>query len=221
MGGDGSPLRCTTPGGMGNGRIPEGITVDPDSCVAEGVTSDTYGTWAFITQVEQSGLRVPVPYCWTVDEQAPGAYTIVVDHSGGTDNALQPAVGSFVVGDPIAFGGGGDPFFRITQDTPLNPIHFHFSFNVASSPFGDCGMDNCYSLDPTDVIMDDDGGRIGFSHELTAFGGPVSEDFAGRPWIFTVRTFYCLADNDVDCNDANHQANGNGELRFSAIYFPE
>ena len=220
VGGDGSPLHCTTPPGTGNGRIPDGIAVDPDSCAAEGSTSDSYGTWAWITLVEQSGLRVPVPYCWTVEEQAPGAYTVTGDHSGGTDNALEPAVGTVVPGDPISFGGDGDPIFRVTQATPLNPIHFHFSFSVAASAFGDCGMTDCYGLDPTTVILNASDERIGFSHELTALGGPVAEDFADRPWIFSVRTFYCIADNDVDCNDANYMRNGNGELRFSAIYFP-
>jgi hypothetical protein len=220
-GGDGSPLRCTTSGGSGEGRIPDGITVDPDSCVAQGTTDDTYGTWAWITQVEQSGLRMPVPFCWTIDEQAPGAYTIVGNHSGGMDNALEPAVRTFVPGDPIAFGGGGDPIFYVTQDTPLNPIHFHFSFNVAASPFGDCGVADCYGLDPTDIVMNMAGERIGFSHELFALGGPLDDAFADRPWVFTVRTFYCIADNTVDCNNDNYLANGNGELRFSAIFFPE
>jgi hypothetical protein len=220
-GGDGSPLRCATPGGPGEGRIPDGITVDPDSCAAVGTTDDTYGTWAWITQVEQSGLRVSVPYCWTIAEQAAGAYTIVANHSGGTDNALEPAVRTFVPGDPLSFGGSGDPTFYVTQDTALAPMHYHYSFMVAASPFGDCGLDDCYGLDPTDVVRNAADEVIGFSHELYALGGPLGDAFADRPWIFTVRTFYCIADNSVDCNDANSPANGNGELRFSVIYRPE
>jgi hypothetical protein len=221
VGGDGSPLHCTTPGGSGEGRLPTGIVVDPDSCAATGTADDDYGTWAWITRVEQSGLRVPVPYCFTIEEQDPGAYTIVGDHSGGTDNALQPAMRTFVPGEPLAFGGDGDPLFVVTQDSALAAIHFHYAFNVAASPFGDCGRSDCFGLDPSVVVMNGDGDRVGFSHELWALGDPPPEELEDRPWVFTLRTFYCISDNETDCNDANYEANGNGELRFSAIFFPE
>ena len=221
IGGDGSPVTCGTPGGSGEGRIPDGIGVNEDSCAIEGTTDDTYGTWVWITQIRQSGLRVPVPYCYTIDEQNEGAYSVTGSHSGGTDNHLEPAVGTFAPGQPISFGGDGDPLFRVVQETELSPLHFHYSFQIAASPFGDCGLEDCLGLDPTTVVSNMMDENIGFTHELYALGDAVPEEFEDRPWVWTVETFYCLADNNLDCNDDNYLANGNGELRFGVIMLPE
>jgi hypothetical protein len=221
VGGDGSPLTCSTPGGPGEGRIPDGIGVGEDSCAIEGTTDDAYGTWVWITQLRQSGLRVPVPYCYTIEDQPPGAYTITGSHSGGTDNHLEPAVVTFGPGEPLSYGGDGDPLFSVVQETPLAPLHFHFSFSIAASPFGDCGLDDCFGLTPTTVLTNASDENIGFSHELFALGDTVPREFEDRPWVFTLETFYCLADNGTDCNDDNFLANGNGELRFGVIMVPE
>ncbi|HEY8376692.1 MAG TPA: Ig domain-containing protein, partial [Nannocystis sp.] len=74
-GGDGSPITCSTPGGSGNGKIPTGLSVDPESCEITGSVAETrYGSWSWIVAAEQSGVTVYAPYCAVQPLQAPMAY---------------------------------------------------------------------------------------------------------------------------------------------------
>src|SRR5690606_31396563 len=84
--GDGTPITCEPAGGRGGGKVPAGISVNPDTCRIEGTLEETrYGTWVFIVRGIQSGAEVYMPYCVTQPDQAPGAYTIEMQDSTITD----------------------------------------------------------------------------------------------------------------------------------------
>ena len=92
-GGDGTPIECVAPKGIGDGTLPAGITIDKTKCtIAGSITETRYGTYAWIVRARQSGVDVFAPYCATQDKQAPKAYTIIGNHSGKLDNELEPLV---------------------------------------------------------------------------------------------------------------------------------
>src|SRR5262249_27921432 len=63
-GGDGSPITCSTPGGVGDGKLPMGLGVDGQSCAITGTIAETrFGGWGWIVAGEQSGVKVYAPYC--------------------------------------------------------------------------------------------------------------------------------------------------------------
>jgi hypothetical protein len=219
-GGDGAPVTCNTPSGSGNGTLPEGVSVDPETCAIEGAPDDAYGTWVWMTELRQSGARAWVPYCVTVHEQAPDAYGIAADHSGGTDNVLEPAIGHFTAGEPIAWGGEGDPLFRVTGPCGPSSCYYGYAFTVSSSPFGGCGEDACYGLAPTALVHEDDA-PIGFTHEMFALGPAVPAAFESRPFVLGWNVDYCIADTGQTCSGVqNIKDNGNGRLRFSVLMLP-
>lgn len=214
-GGDGAPLACGTPSGSGNGVRPPGITVDPDTCMIEGSIEDGYGTWAWITAVEQSGARVYVPYCATQDVLPAGWYVVDGDHSGDVGNFLVPKVGTFTAGEPVAIGGGGDPVFRVSGS--CGPAcYYGLAFGVGASPFTD------HAVQPVAALHDMGGATIGFTHELSATGPAVSATFVDRPWVLVWNLRYCISSQAADCADAAAiDANGTGSLRFATIMMPQ
>jgi hypothetical protein len=220
-GGDGADIECDTPEGSGEGRLPDGVTVDPTTCAIEGTSSDTYGTWVWITRLTQSGNQVHVPYCFTQDTQLPNAYAITGDHSGAIGNHLEPLVTTFAPGVAVAAGGGGDPYFEVRGPCGANSCYFGFTYAIGASQFGDCGQTDCYGLSPT-AIIDPGPGPEGFSHELWALGDPVESGYEARPWVLSWDLHYCISDTEADCNGtAAIEANGDGELRFGMIMLPE
>jgi hypothetical protein len=220
VGGDGSPPTCSTPGGTGAGSRPEGVEVDPETCTIAGTSSDTYGTWVWVTAVEQSGYRQYVPYCYRQDTPAEGAYTVSGVHGEGTLGALDPAVATFTPGEPLDWGGGGDPLFSVEGPCGPTTCYFGFVFQVSSSGFGGCDTPPCYGLGPTEVI-NPRGAPIGYTHNLFAKGPPVPEDLQDRPWVLNWELRYCLASDPVTCNGSeNIVENGEGALRFGVIMQP-
>ncbi|MBX7079561.1 MAG: hypothetical protein K1X88_10270 [Nannocystaceae bacterium] len=215
-GGDGAAPSCTTPQGSGNGSIPDGITVDPDTCMIEGSITDGYGTWVWITVVEQSGVEAHVPYCATQDVLPMDWYAIDGDHSGQLGNVLEPAVGSFTPGQPIAWGGGGDPIVRVTGPCGMNSCYYGVQFSVGASPF------DSVTLEPMGTLRDAMDAPIGLQHELTATGPAVPAAFEDRPWVLSWNMHYCIADTAAPCADgAAVTANGMGWLRFGTIMLPQ
>lgn len=217
IGGDGSPLSCSFAAGSNAGQLPMGVVLDP-SCTTSGeVTEDRGGVWAFMVTVEQSGVEQYVPFCATkaVD---PAMYSIAVEVDGA-DATLQPGLGTFVPGDPIAFGGDAvsDPKFIITDPTVCGTAClFGFSFGLTSSRFDA----NYFSL-PDRVLVHDGADAIGFSHGLSIEGPAVSPDFEARPWVQAVDLDYCLSsDTDACQSPAAIDANGNGRFHYSIIMRP-
>lgn len=221
-GGDGSPIACSTPGGTGNGVLPEGVSVDPRTCTIEGSSDEMYGTWAWITRVEQAGAAVFVPYCYTIADQAPGAYAISGLHSGGTKDALQPAVRTFAPEQPLSFGGEPDPRFEVLGPCGPGSCYYGYAYFVSPSPFGNCGENSCFGMGPTALLSDVDGDPIGFEHHLWALGEAPSEAWHDRAFVLSWRLHYCISSSASDCDGAtNIQQNGDGQLRFSVIMQPQ
>lgn len=218
-GGDGSDPVCSTPGGRGNGVIPDGVAVDPTTCEVEGSTSDAYGTWVWIAEVIQSGFILHVPYCFTQDQPDLGAYQIMGDHSGGVDNQLVPAVSTFAPGENLDWGGNADPYFEVHGPCG-GSCFFGWAYRVSSSPFGNCGEDDCFGLTPAS-LLNPGGGPIGFSHEMWAKGDPPEENFEDRIWVLSWDIAYCLGPVDECDTVENIETNGNGELRFGLIMVPQ
>jgi len=215
-GGDGASLVCGTPDGSGNGTRPPGITVNPDTCMIEGAIEDGYGTWVWITAVEQSGHRVYVPYCATQDVLPEGWYTIDGDHSGQIGNFLAPKVATFAPGEPVAIGGSGDPVIRVTGPCGPNSCYYGLAFGVGASPFDE------HAVQPVTALQDGNGTTIGFTHEISATGPAVSASFETRPWVLTWNLRYCISTQGTDCADAAAiDANGTGSLRFATIMMPQ
>jgi hypothetical protein len=220
-GGDGSPIVCDTPQGSGDGILPDGVSVDPDSCAIMGSSTETYGTWVWMTRLTQAGHQIVVPYCYTVTQQEANAYTITATHSGGMGDHLTPMVGTFTPGQDISLGGNDDPLFEVRGPCGTNSCFYGFAFFVGGSQFGDCGMSNCYGLDPA-ALIDTGNGPEGFSHNLYALGDPVDAGYEERPWVLSWELNYCISDVTMDCQGTdNIVANGNGVLRFGFIMYPE
>ncbi|MEM6292496.1 MAG: putative Ig domain-containing protein [Myxococcota bacterium] len=222
-GGDGSPLTCSTPSSNGAGARPEAVEVDARTCAITGEpTPDEYGTWVWITTVEQAGARTYVPYCVTQDTPPEGSFEITASLGDNPDALLEPFVGEFTPGEPVQFGGRADPHFEIVGGCG-GACFYGFSFFVGASPFGgDCGQENCFSLAPSSVLTDDDGNAIGLQHDMVAYGPEVAANFEGRPFVLPWELTYCIADNGDDCegND-NILANAGAHAHVSVLMLPQ
>lgn len=220
VGGDGSPLSCSVPPGSGNGIIAPGLAVDPDTCMVTGTIDaadgDNYGTWAWMTRIEQAGVKTWVPYCATQAEPPMPGYVIDGDHSGQVGNILDPAVGTFAPGEPIAWAGGGAAVVRVTGPCGSNSCYHGVLLSIAGSPFDDV------SLDPITTLHDVSDAPIGLAHEFSASGPPVAAGFEARPWVQSWFVRYCIAPDAVTCADGTAiDANGQGSLRFATIMRPQ
>ncbi len=219
--GDGTPIRCDSDGGTGNGRRPAGISVNAETCAIEGaISEDRFGTWVFIVRGVQSGAEVFVPYCVTND--ASGGYDVAVDHSGlsddGVDATLVPIFRTFNPGAALAVGEDNDPLFTITSPDDCGAsCFFGFAFNINASPFDA----DTFSITNASITTGG-GGPEGFTHGLSIGGPQVDEAFQDRPWTVNVALDYCLSDTEGPCEGAdNVRANGEGGIEFSILMVPE
>ena len=218
--GDGSPIVCSTPGGSGNGKLPAGISVNPDTCAIEGTTNETrLGTWAFVVTGTQSGAEVFMPYCVTQATQAAGTFDIVVDHTGMTGQTLVPLMRTFNPNAATMVGDGVmDPLFTITDmgSCGMNTCAYGYNYFINASPFdamNGIGIDSALLLDAMDR-------PIGFTHTFTIGGPMVADEFKTRPWVVNLDWDYCLADTTPECADDQIGPNANGFLEFSVIMVP-
>lgn len=242
-GGDGSPITCVAPKGTGDGKVPQGITIDKDTCEIVGSIAETrYGTWAWIVRASQSGVDVYAPYCATQDQQAPKAYTIVGDHSGGKDNELEPLELGFKPESPLLLDGDADPYFEVTRDACGGSCFFGFAYTVSSSPFGlgacNDDKDKCFGLCPLVPDANEPDGdkqigcslvpknmnpKIGFAHEMWAKGDAPPSDFADRPFVMQWGIDYCISTVQADCTgkQAILDNGDNSNLEFAVILRPQ
>ncbi|MBL4688675.1 MAG: putative Ig domain-containing protein [Nannocystaceae bacterium] len=219
--GDGSPVECSFEAGNGNGRLPDGITVDPETCRIEGtLESDRFGVYAFIVRGEQHGVSVYAPYCVTQTDEA-NAYAVDVDHSGATSVPLVPIVRFFDPRDSVSIGGNDDPVYSVVDASVClgsNACFFGFSFSINASPFDS----RTFDVIDAALLSDDDDERIGMTHGLTVSAASIDRAFHARPWIQNATMRYCLSVVGADCSSAPAVAdNGGGELEISIIMFPQ
>ncbi|RMG95033.1 MAG: hypothetical protein D6705_14765 [Deltaproteobacteria bacterium] len=218
-GGNGAPVTCSTPGGTGNGTPPAGIAVDPDTCAITGTLAETrYGTFVWMTRVEQQGAYAWVPQCVTNATPEPGSYTMEVDHEGQMDAALVPGRGTFTAGQPIAYGAAaGDPLFRIIGGCAPNACYYGYAYGISASPFDA----DTLTLAPASLLSDPMGNKLGMTHELSISGPAVPAAFEGRIWLLHLTFDYCLAPDAATCSgvDAIKQ-NGKGKLVYDVVMFP-
>lgn len=240
VGGDGTLVKCSTPLGVGDGKLPSGLAVDPETCAITGALTETrYGGWAWIVAAEQSGVRVYAPYCATQPLQAPTAYKIIGNHSGELDNELDPLVVDLPAGEQLRFDGDGEPRFEITAGICGDSCFFGFVYRVTVSPFGsgpcESDKDGCFNLCPLVPDLNEPDGdkliqcdlipkvgtpKLGFSHEMWAKGDVAADEFADRPFIIQWSLDYCLSSVQADCQGKEKiLANGDGtNLDFPVIF---
>lgn len=211
--GDQSPITCDTPGGNGNGRLPNGITVDPQTCRISGaIDEDRRGTWVFMVRGRQSEAEVYVPYCVTNDVQQ--GYEITASHSGMDGVELDPIVRTYDPSASFAVGEDGDPHFEITSPGICGASCFYrYSFLRTNAPL------EGFDLAPDGLVTDAMDQSIGFFHELRVSGPAVPEEFRERPWVLSVAVSYCMAPDDAGCDDV--AAQGDGALEFGLIMVPQ
>lgn len=211
--GDGTPITCDTPGGNGNGRLPNGISVDPETCRIDGaIDEERRGTWVFMVRGTQSGSEVYVPYC--VNNDIPQGYEITASHSGQDDADLIPIMRTYDPSAPFEVGVEGDPRFEITSPGICGAsCFFRYSFVRTNAPL------ETFDLSPDGLVSNDKGESIGFFHELRVDGPAVPAEFRDRPWVLSVGVSYCMADDDGGCAEVPPQ--GDGALEFGLIMVPE
>jgi hypothetical protein len=218
--GDGTAVACDHIGGSGNGRLPDGLTINPDNCTVDGNLAETrFGTYVFAMRGQQSGVSVYMPYCVT-QSTANFAYDVSMVHSGEDPGTLVPIGRTFDPAAGLMVGEDGDPFFEIIHDPSCSnsSCFFGYSFAINSSPF-DADTFNVTNRMLVNDAMDR---PVGFSHGLSIGGPAVPEEFVNRPWVVNIELDYCLADNDMDCDGTdNIQANGDGELELGIIMVPQ
>jgi len=212
--GDGTPITCDFTGGNGNGRMPAGIEVDPDACVATGSIDETrYGTWVFAMRGMQSGVEVFVPYCVTNDVAQ--GYEITARHSGIDDAALVPVMHTYDSSATFNVGVDGDPRYEvISPDNCGASCFYRYSFLRTLAPISDDG----FTLDPDGLVNNDMGQPVGFFHSLRVSGSAVPEEFRARPWVLSVAVSYCMTGDESGCDDV--VADGDGALELGLIMVP-
>lgn len=242
LGGDGSPVECVAPQGLGDGVLPDGLTIDKETCEITGtITATRYGTWAWIVRARQSGVDVFAPYCATQDKQAVNAYEIVGNHSGKLDNELEPLLLKAKLDAPLRLDGDADPGFVVDKGACGNSCFFGFAYKISPSPFGTgaCNedKDKCFGLCPLIADANEPDGdkqigcslvpamgmKTGFAHEMWAKGDPVPVGFATRPFVLQWSVDYCLSDLQAQCAGKDAiLANGDGSnLEFAVIVRPQ
>lgn len=222
--GDGTPITCDHPGGSGNGTMPAGISVDPETCALTGTVQDTrLGTWAFIVRGTQAGAEVFIPYCATNDTPAAGTFALEVDHTGATAQTLVPLMRLFNPDASIMVGAPGDPLFRAEAGDacPGNVCSYSFSFFINASPFDlqdGAGNDKAVIVDDM-LASDADGYFMTHGLELST-NTPVADAFKNRPWVVNLAIDYCF---DVDGNncDTSMTPTFDGFLEWSVIMVPQ
>ncbi|MCA9691142.1 MAG: putative Ig domain-containing protein [Myxococcales bacterium] len=235
-GGNGDPIKCTVLAGTGDGHLPDGLAVDPDTCEIKGTIAQTeYGTWAWVVQGKQGNQVVHAPYCASQLLQSPMAYEIKGTHSGG--DHLDPATASFAGGQELLFDGDKDPVFTVDGSCG-GPCYYKMKAIYTPTPLGKgaCAndADGCFGLCPlVPDANEPDGdkeiscsllpGPVGFEHELWAKGDPVPQSLEERVWVTVFEIHYCMGNSPEACGDDIESIKVDGDhsnLVFSLIMFP-
>lgn len=223
--GDGSPITCAYRNTNGNGRMPQGIEVDAETCTLTGSIDETrLGTWVMMMEGTQSGATVYVPFCLTNDVAQ--GYDITMVDGADTGVELRPIVRTYDPTQPFTVGadetpeGDSNPRVSIVDPTACGTsCYFQYSFLRTIAPLDE---NNGFSLDPDGLLQNDMDETIGFYHELTVRGPAVPEEFRNRPWALSTAVSYCITDIPPAMGGcADPAADGNGSFELSLIMVPD
>lgn len=236
---------CSLVPGRGNGSrnfdgnpdtpdtFPPGISVDPITCELSGKIDSKlrYGSYAWITTIEQSGTKAYLPYCAPQDVQAGTAYG-VERQDGGVDKTLAPGhlVFDLEASNPPTFTFGTatpDPIVTVTYNQTCAGSCFYayvFSYNALSAAAS-------VSANPHQEFPAM--GFGGFTHAIrvTETDETFLRNYGKRAFVTNIAFDYCIAQNDQDCGNnetdpaakrALIQANGgNSNYEFGLIVLPK
>lgn len=222
--GDGSPITCTHAAGLGGGRLPSGIELDPERCRIQGtLTEPRLGSYAFVVRGTQSGRDVYVPYCLSQAQE--GGYTVSLSHSSLDGTPLNPTLTPITRRyreTSFSLLDDDGPTIEITDDDACTPMgcFIGYVYRLSGSLFDPSTFD----LEQLEILSD----PMGFRQQLHLSGpsNDVSSDtqanFATRPWVVTIDIDYCLAADAETCSTSNDvQTNGEAGLTISAIMLAE
>jgi len=191
--GSGEPISCGFMTGLGNGELPEGISINPDDCSIEGIVdpSEEYGMHAWITTFAQGNARAYVPYCAAQMSEGPYAISRADD---GVDATFQPGKTKMVDENTVSWGMEGAPQINVEEScgAPSCFYKFYFDFDslsgatsLTSGPSGKLGPDM---------------GFDGFFHGLAFTDPGVPPTLAKRPWVVDFNFLYCISDVESGCS---------------------
>ncbi len=206
VGGTTDAIGCQYIGGLGNGKFPAGVSIDPDDCSIQGSvdSAENFGMHAWITTFSQGPVNAHVPYCAV--QASPGNYDVTMSYMG-SDNTLKPGT-TQQMGSTAGLGGGGDPRIDVESvcNAPACFYKFFFSFNtlskdamVTANPNGKLGMGMAFD---------------GFFHSFSFSDPSVSANITGRHWVVNFDFVYCISDVEADC-DSKDKALANGGTNFT------
>ncbi len=223
LGGDGSAITCrldqsgpaTCPLGVGNGRLPPGITFDESSCTHQGSLASTrQGTWVWIVELEQSGNVIHVPFCAVND--VPSFHTIALTVDGATRDPLEPTRHEYDPSADLAFGMGSHQWDIGSPDCPGPECsNYGVAFDVTCSPFS---VSAPYQI----TLAPSSGTSTGLFHQMTATGPAPGDSFRGRPFVASFEMSYCTSSAAV-CDTSNptlFEQNAQTQLHFDVIGWP-
>lgn len=193
--GDDAPIVCDAPGGLGNGELPDGFTVDPDTCQVDGDPATLpVGVTGVMVRARQSGAEAWIPYCLTAEAQK---YEFIQLRPQGPTSPSEPVVASFQPDVPIAVQLPG---LRVTAPDlcASDGCAYRYRYAATSSLFDRTDFDE-FVVDMESII--EGGQTIGYRHGFPVLGGsPVPPELENRTWVYSATIAYCLAPDGTDCN---------------------
>ena len=218
VGGDGSAITCEYVPGMGNGILPAGIEVDPQTCEVKGSVSITepYGRHVWITSVIQGDAVVYVPQCAAQDAQMVNAYSIT-KQSQGVVSTLKPGVAK-MSGGAVSYGTDTpDPRVEVTTVWEEPAFFWAYTFGYSSPE-----VDAMVSSSENGDLVDEKEGLVGFYHGIHFGIDDIAPALLNRHWVFSIFIDYCIAPLQADCGTPElNKKNGDGSnYAFSVVVRP-
>ena len=184
----GAPITCEMLREGGDGRLPDGLTVDSSCAFAGTIIEERVGGWAQIVRVSQDAVEHLVPFCAT-RESTSAPYEIEIAPS-----AIMQA--TFAPGQPVAFGEPGAPAVEVTSPPERCCEMCFYGYTwVASSSALDESM--IPLADP--ALLYRDGIPIGLTHGIAVPASAVSSAYEDRPSVFRVEVDYCFSQSPDGC----------------------
>jgi hypothetical protein len=185
---NGAPITCEMLRDGGDGRLPDGLTVESNCVFAGTITEERVGGWAQIVRVSQDGVEHLVPFCATT-ESTSAPYEIAISPS----RVMQAA---FVPGEPLAFGEPGAPEVEVASPPGLcgEMCFYSYAWTVSAS-----ALDGLAFTLADPALLYRDGMPIGLTHGIAMSASAVAGPYDDRPWVFAVEVDYCFSQSSDAC----------------------